>query len=252
MRESLSARFKLTHYLLICSFEVSAMVMGRASIILVGDRKSDPTSSSSADLQLDFGKWGVVRNYPSRSELFQQGTPADDVYLIHEGMVKLVWGESTGKQTILSLRASGSFIGVPAVVTGEPYLTSAVTLVPSILERIPAEKFLLRLQTDPDFAWKVHQIQSREVHEQLNWLGEMACCSARSRLQNFLGRLTEVQKDGKRSRVRLPLKQKEVAELIAVTPEHLSRLLHELSRDGLLQLRRGWIVIPDPQAFAAS
>jgi CRP-like cAMP-binding protein len=39
--------------------------------------------------------------------------------------------------------------------------------------------------------------------------------------------------------------------LIAVTPEHLSRLLHELSRDGLLQLRRGSIVIPDPQALAA-
>ena len=255
MRESLSARFKLTHYLLICSFEVSAMVMGRASIILVGDRKGGPTSSSSTDLQLDFGKWGIVRNYPAQSELFQQGTPADDVYLIHEGMVKLVWGESTGKQTILCLRSSGSFIGVPAVVTGEPYLTSAVTLVPSSLERIPAEKFLLRLQTDPDFAWKVHQIQSREVHEQLNWLGEMACCSARSRLQNFLGRLTEVckvQTDGKRSRVLLPLKRKEVAELIAVTPEHLSRLLNELSRDGLLQLRRGWIVIPDPQAFAAS
>jgi CRP-like cAMP-binding protein len=230
------------------------MVMGRASIILANDRKSDPISPGSLRLQLDCGKWGAVRNYASRSELFQQGTPADDVYLIREGMVKLVWGESTGKQTILRLRLSGSFIGIPAVVTGQPYLTSAITLVPSVLERIPAEKFLQRLQTDPDFTWKVHQIQSREVHEQLNWLGEMACCSARSRLRNFFWRLTEackVQKDGKKSRVRLPLKQKEVAELIAVTPEHLSRLLHELSRDGLLQLRRGSIVIPDPQALAA-
>ena len=229
------------------------MITGRASIILANDR-SDLISTNSMDLLLDFGKWGAMRNYGSRLELFQQGTPADDVYLIHEGMVKLVWGESMGKQTILCLRWSGSFIGVPAVVTGQPYLTSAVTLVPSVLERIPAEKFLQRLQTDPDFAWKVHQIQSREVHEQLNWLGEMACCSARSRLRNFFSRLSDVckvQKDGKRSRVRLPLKQKEVAELIAVTPEHLSRLLHELSRDGLLQLRRGSIIIPDPQALAA-
>ena len=231
------------------------MDLGRASVILANDGKSDPMSANLVDLQLDFGKWGVVRNYAPRSELFQQGTPADDVYLIHEGMVKLVWGEATGKQTILRLRWAGSFIGVPAVVTGEPYLTSAITLVPSALERIPAEKFLQRLQTDPEFAWKIHQIQCREVHEQLNWLGEMACCSARSRLRNFFWRLTEackVQNNGKRSRVRLPLKQKEVAELIAVTPEHLSRLLHELSRDGLLQLQRGWIVIPNPQALAAS
>jgi CRP/FNR family transcriptional regulator len=184
--------------------------------------------------------------------LFQQGTPADDVYFIHEGMVKLVWGEASGKQTIVGLRWDGCLIGVPAVVTGEPCPTSAVTLVPSIMERITAEKFVQRLQTDLDFAWQIHRIQSREVHEQVNWLGEMACCSARSRLRRLFSRLTEVsnvQKEGTRSRVRLPLKQREVAELIAVTPEHLNRLLHELSKDGLLHLRDGWIVIPDTQAL---
>src|SRR5215471_8569702 len=214
----------------------------------------DPNLSSRASLEASFalGDWGVVRSYPSRSELFQQGTPADDVYFIHQGIVKLVWGEPSGKQTILGLRRDGSLIGVPAVVTGEPCPMSAVTLVPSIMERITAEKFLRRLQTDSDFAWQIHQIQSREVHEQLNWLGEMACCSARSRLRRVFSRLTEVckvQKNGTHSRVQLPLKQREVAELIAVTPEHLSRLLHELSKDGLLHLRDGWIVIPDTQAL---
>ena len=226
------------------------MVTGRSSSNPFRDR--NPSSRNSLEASLAFGDWGVVRSYPSRSELFQQGTPADDVYFIHQGIVKLVWGEATGKQTILGLRGDGSLIGVPAVVTGEPCPTSAVTLVPSVMERITAEKFLQRLQTDPDFAWQIHQIQSREVHEQLNWLGEMACCSARSRLRRVFSRLTEVsnvQKEGTHSRVQLPLKQREVAELIAVTPEHLSRLLHELSKDGLLHLQDGWIVIPDTQAL---
>jgi CRP-like cAMP-binding protein len=228
--------------------------MGRASIVLASDRKTPPFSSTSDDLASDFGQWGLVRTYSSRSELLQQGSPADDVYLIHEGLVKLVWGDTSGKQTILGLRSRGCLIGVAAVVTGEPCAMSAVTLVPSILERINAEKFLQRLQTDSDFAWKIHKIQSREVHEQLNWLGEMACSSARARLGNVFRRLSEIGKihtDGKKSRVRLPLKQKEVAELIAVTPEHLSRLLHDLSKAGLLHLNNGWIVVPNPQALAA-
>ena len=208
--------------------------------------------SSSNPSDFEFRDWGLVRSYQSRCELFQQGTPADDVYFIHRGMVKLVWGDASGKQTIVGLRWDGCLIGVPAVVTGQPCPTSAVTLVPSVMERISAEKFLQRLQTDPDFAWQIHQIQGREVHEQQNWLGEMACCSARSRLRTVFCRLAEVSKvhkDGKHSRVRLPLKQREVAELIAVTPEHLSRLLHELSKDGLLHLRDGWIVIPDTDAL---
>jgi len=228
--------------------------MGRASTALAGERKTLSFLSNSEDMRSGFGKWGIVRNYGSRSELLQQGTPADDVYLIHDGLVKLVWGDATGKQTILGLRSSGCLIGVAAVVTAEPCAMGAVTLVPSVLERITAEKFLHRLQTDSDFAWKIHQIQSREVHEQLNWLAEMACSSARSRLGNVFRRLTEignVHTDGKKSRVRLPLKQKEVAELIAVTPEHLSRLLHDLSRAGLLHLRNGWIIIPNSQALAA-
>src|SRR5262245_58395998 len=228
--------------------------MGRASIFFTTDRKTLPFSSTSEDSASDFGKCGIVRNYGSRSELLQQGSPADDVYLIHEGLVKLVWGDSSGRQTILGLRSPGCLIGVAAVVTGEPCAMSAITLVPCTLERISAEKFLQRLQTDSDFAWKIHQIQSREVHEHLNWLGEMACSSARSRLGNVFRRLSEignVHTDGKKSRVRLPLKQKEVAELIAVTPEHLSRLLHDLSKDGLLHVRNGWIVVPNAQALAA-
>ena len=214
-------------------------------------RDRNPSSRDSLEASFAFGDWGIVRSYPCRSELFQQGTRADDVYFIHQGMVKLVWGDESGKQTIVGLRWHGCLIGVPAVVTGEPCPTSAVTLVPSMMERITAEKFLQRLQSDPDFAWQIHQIQSREVHEQLNWLGEMACCSARSRLRRVFSRLTEgskVQKEGTHSRVQLPLKQREVAELIAVTPEHLSRLLHELSKDGLLHLQDGWIIIPDTQA----
>jgi CRP/FNR family transcriptional regulator len=214
-------------------------------------RDPNPSSRDSLEASFAFGDWGVVRSYPSRSELFQQGTPADDVYFIQQGIVKLVWGEGSGKQTIVGLRWDGCLIGVPAVITGEPCPTSAVTLVPSIMERIAAEKFLQRLQTDPDFAWLIHKIQSREVHEQLNWLGEMACCSARSRQRRVFSRLTKVsnvRKDGTHSRVRLPLKQREVAELIAVTPEHLSRLLHELSKDGLLHLQDGWIIVPDTEA----
>jgi CRP-like cAMP-binding protein len=130
---------------------------------------------------------------------------------------------------------------------------SAITLVRSVLERVSAQSFLDRLQTDASLAWKMHQIQSRELCEQLNSLGELACCSARSRLANLFRRLIAAgkgQADGKKARVRLPLRQKEVAELIGVTPEHLSRLLHAFSKDDLLYLRKGWIVIPNLQALA--
>jgi CRP-like cAMP-binding protein len=99
----------------------------------------------------------------------------------------------------------------------------------------------------------MHQIHSEELCEQLNSLGELACCTARSRLARVFKRLIsagQAQVDGQKTRLQLPLKQREVAELIGVTPEHLSRILNGLSKDGLLHVRNGWIIIPNPQVLS--
>src|SRR5262245_28028995 len=97
-------------------------------------------------------------------------------------MVKLVWTEPKGKQTIVGLRWNGYPLGVPSVITGEASPMSVVTLVRSVLQRIPAVGFLERLHSNADLAWRMHQIHSRELCDQMNALGELACCPARSRL----------------------------------------------------------------------
>jgi CRP-like cAMP-binding protein len=159
-----------------------------------------------------------------------------------------------GRQTIVGLRWRGYLLGVPSVISGELSPVTAVVLARSVLQRVPAKEFLNLLQTDSDFAWKMHCVHSRELCEQFNSLGELACCPARSRLARHFRRLIaagEGQMDGKNMRVRLSIKQKEIAELIGVTPEHLNRLLHALSKDGILHLHKGWVVIPKPQALAS-
>jgi len=209
--------------------------------------------SHGLDVDTDFEDLGVVRTYGPGMELLQQGTPADEIYLIRDGLIKLVWTEPKGKQGIVGLRSRGYLLGVPPAITGEKSPMSAVTLVRSVVQRISAQEFLECLRTSPRLAWKVQQIHSRELCEQLNFLGELACCSARSRLARMFKRLIAAGQgaDSKRNRVRLPIKQREVAELIGVTPEHLNRILHALSKDGLLYVRKGWIVIPNPQALSA-
>jgi CRP/FNR family transcriptional regulator len=200
----------------------------------------------------EFGNPGMVRTYGPGAELLQQGAPADDVYLIHEGVVKLVWADLKGRQTIVGLRFSESFLGTSAVITTDVCPTGAITVTRSIIERVSAGRFLDRLREDPELAWRVHQRHSRELYEQMNWLGELACCPARSRVANLLRRLAVSSEPNgpNNARVHLPLKRKEIAELIAITPEHLSRLLHEFSKEGYIDLRDGWIVVADAQALA--
>jgi CRP-like cAMP-binding protein len=45
--------------------------------------------------------------------------------------------------------------------------------------------------------------------------------------------------------LRLPLKHWELAQLIAVTPEYLSRLLNKMQQDGVVRRKKGFMIIQD-------
>jgi len=49
--------------------------------------------------------------------------------------------------------------------------------------------------------------------------------------------------------LRLPIKQCELARLLSVTPVYLSMMLRRLAEDGMLEARKGWIIIPDLAIF---
>ena len=79
--------------------------------------------------------------------------------------------------------------------------------------------------------------------------------SARERLTKFLCEmiheiepLTEKKTItyDKPVKLNIPLKFKEIAQMIAVTPEHLSRLLTEMEQQGIIKRDKGHLVINNP------
>jgi len=89
---------------------------------------------------------------------------------------------------------------------------------------------------------------SREIHDQIARLIELASLPARLRVEQLLRQLVTAPGSSapkQEVRVTVPLKQWELAQLLAVTPAYLSRLLDRLEQDGTLTRRKGWIVVPD-------
>jgi hypothetical protein len=91
-------------------------------------------------------------------------------------------------------------LGVPSAITQEVSPLSAITIALCLLQRISVQEFVRHLQANPELAWKMHQIHSEELCEQLNSLGELACCTARSRMARVFKRLNIAVLDPKRSR----------------------------------------------------
>ena len=192
--------------------------------------------------------------YPVGTVLVRQGCEPGDIFFIEDGLAKLVRFDGSGREQILGLRGAGWFLGAAFVMVGRSHPASAVAVTSCAVRRLSREAFLELMADQPGLSWHVHRMHSREVLSQFHHMADLGVKTARQRLERVLRRLAAAAKPnggGKEVRLLSPLKRWELASLIAVTPEHLSRLIKQLRDDGVVRVHKGWIVIPDVQRLAS-
>jgi CRP/FNR family transcriptional regulator, cyclic AMP receptor protein len=217
------------------------------------NRRSESKLASLAPEEWEgFNKLAPLLAYPPEIGLFEQGSRAQDVYLIERGLVKLSRIEENGQELIVGLRFQGWLLSADAVITQEPCPMTAVTVTKCHLRRIHADEFTSMVQNNHEFSWYLHRINSREILEHICRMGQLTCLEARLRLEHLLWHLLSILgllNSQQEIRLQLPLKHWEIAMLIAVTPTYLSRLLNELEHDGTIRRSKGWLIIPDHRRF---
>jgi CRP-like cAMP-binding protein len=92
---------------------------------------------------------------------------------------------------------------------------------------------------------------SAEVLNQAARMSEMACLPARQRLEQFLWKIAEQKGEGETTdfKLQLPVKQWEAAQLLAITPTYLCRLLAELETEEVISRKGGWITLCKPASL---
>jgi len=77
-------------------------------------------------------------------------------------------------------------------------------------------------------------------------MARISCLPAQERLADLLWELAHalaLPTSSGEILLRLPLKHWELAQLIAVTPEYLSRLLKNMQREGIVRQKKGLMII---------
>ena len=188
--------------------------------------------------------------YPATIQLYRQGSPAEEVYFINRGLLKLVRMEREGHELIIDLRPRGWLLGTAAVITKRQHPVTAITLSESVVQRIPAAVFNNLLETNTQFSAQVHQMQSHEAIDHITHMAVISCLPAEERLAGLLWELAhalELPTSSGEVLLRLPLKHWELAQLIGVTPEYVSRLLKKMQRAGIVRQSKGLMIIQDVQ-----
>ncbi len=183
--------------------------------------------------------------YPKGALLFVEGQDPRGVFVICNGRVKLFASSADGKSVIVRIAESGEVVGLPGSISGKPYEMSAEALEPIQANFIPREPFLQFLKKHGEAALRVAEILSDICHatyQEVRYLGLSG--SATEKLARFLLDLTSVNGTDKSTlRATLTLTHEEIAEMIGLSRETVSRLFANFKRKKLIEVHGSSLVI---------
>jgi len=104
-----------------------------------------------------------IRDYPSGAILFQEGEPAEGIFLVCTGTVKLSVGSSHGDSLLLRTAAAGEILGLSSAMTGQGYEVTAQTTTPAEVAFIRRRDFLRYLREHSDICLQVVESLSNDV-----------------------------------------------------------------------------------------
>jgi CRP/FNR family cyclic AMP-dependent transcriptional regulator len=177
--------------------------------------------------------------------VFTEGDPADTLYLLSSGLVKLYHRSPDGKEVIFHVVSAGDIFGEEAIEDDARRGCSAEVLQDAVCLPIPRSTFLEFADSHPGF-WRAfsHALIGRE--RGLCRKVEMLCLrEVESRILFYLRDLaSRLRAAGQEADFEIPLSQSELANLIGATRETTSTTLNSLARKGQIKLGRRLMIVP--------
>jgi CRP-like cAMP-binding protein len=180
--------------------------------------------------------------------IFNRGDPCVGFHLVVYGQVKLAFISPEGSEKVVEIIAPGFSFGEALMFMERPYVVMAQALADSMLLHVSKSVVFAEIERDPKFARKMLAGLSRRLHGLISDVEAYSLQSGTQRVVGFLLRQDALESGeaAKRYVVTLPTSKAIVASRLNVTPEHFSRILHDLVQAGLISVEGREVTIVDP------
>jgi CRP-like cAMP-binding protein len=138
----------------------------------------------------------------------------------------------------------GQSFGEPVMFLERPAVVDAQAASDALLLHVPKEAVFDAIDRNPKFARRVIAGLSQRIESLVRELDRQALGSGSERFIDYSLRRGRGQAGA--VVVTLPAAKAEIASQLNLTPEQLSRILHELAQAGLLQVQGRNITVSDP------
>lgn len=187
--------------------------------------------------------------YPKGATLFVEGQPARGVFILCSGRVKLSTSSVDGRTLILRIAEPGEVLGLPGTVTGTCYELTADVIEPGQANFIARAEFLGFLKNNGEAALRVAQQLGEIYHLAISEMRTIGLShSAGEKLARFLlAWASNFPEEKGRVRIKLTLKQEEIAQMIGTSRETVTRLLADFRKNQILEVTGSTLIIKNKQ-----
>jgi CRP/FNR family transcriptional regulator, cyclic AMP receptor protein len=175
-----------------------------------------------------------------------------DLYFVVQGHLRVLIQANSGKESILRDIRDGEFFGELAAIDAQPRSAAIVAITDSVIAKMPASVFRQTVHNHADVCDQLLALLTSQVRMLSNRVHEYGSFDVRRRLYAELLRLSRpAGKGDTHAIISPPPMHAELAARISTHREAVTRELAKLERGGLLERRRGAMVLLDPGRLAS-
>jgi len=181
------------------------------------------------------GEGRAASSCASGQVIFAQGDPADAVFYVQTGRVKLTIVSGRGKEAVVGIYSDTDFFG-EASLAGQPLrLATATAMSECLIVRLAKSAMIRMLHDEPTFSELfVAHLLSRNIRVEADLVDQLFN-SSEKRLARVLLLLANFGKEGKPEAVIPNITQETLAEMIGTTRSRVSFFMNKFRKLGFIE-----------------
>jgi CRP/FNR family cyclic AMP-dependent transcriptional regulator len=216
---------------------VSVLSVGRwqSATAMANEKKKVPFDPKAFLATVNGGR--SIAKYRMNQTVFSQGKPADSVFYIQKGKVKVTVVSEQGKEAVVAVLGPDEFCG-EGCLTGQPLrLATATAMTECEIMRLEKAVMIRVLHEEPAFSEMfVSHLLARTVRVEADLVDQLFN-SSEKRLARALLLLANFGKDGRPEPIIAKVSQETLAEMIGTTRSRVSYFMNKFRKLGLIDYR---------------
>lgn len=182
-----------------------------------------------------------IVNYNRKDIIVKQYSASSHVYYIIKGIIKVSSEQRKGKNLVMKIDTTGSFVGLISLLGGDSYNFTVTAVENCTLAQIPISTLKSVMLQNAQFALEISQLISRHSLFLINRLAGLLYKQLPGRVADLI--LYFADDIFCNNEFEFPVNRTELAELCGTTKESLIRTLSEFNHDRIIELERNRIRI---------